>query len=141
MRTIHGINLIIYIGYTLIILTSLITYLFDLPNDILYYALLTHIAIGISQPLLALFTLFFLKALSNRNKKKFRIYWILTITDLILLYMLSEFKFGNDGIMAAFSEIAITLLAMPIPFFIAGYFTHILYSVNKYDIIKKKPLL
>lgn len=133
MRILHFINAILYIGYLIILTSSLISYVFNLSNELIFIAILAHGTIGIAQPLLAIFALFFNKEFSAKSKKKFAYYLVFTISVLIILAIISEVKPTK-------TEFVLILFTWVIPFFLASYFTHVLYEIDKYDLNKEKPL-
>ena len=111
MKTGNQINLILY-GVTLTLYIMFFT---------IFIAMMLQVVLGIYQILLALILTY---KFYEKFKKFFLTYWISTITNLILIYFITQiFKTNND-----FIQILIMFIS---PMCIATYFTIFLNKLEK----------
>ena len=134
MRIIYIINGIVFTMYSILVITALVLLAFVQSSEFAFLAIVAHISIGITQPILALIALYFINIMSSQHRKRYNTYCILTILNLVILAIIAELKPSD-------AEFLLILFVWVIPFFLASYFTYLLYSINKYDRVKKKPLI
>lgn len=88
------------------------------------YGMYAQFLLGISQIVIALILLFFLKNFSSKIKSHLKNYWILTLGILSLLFLFSQIhQTSNDFLVILFVFI--------IPMFIASYFIYVTYLIQK----------